>query len=117
MLKFNTRELKYNSTDKAFRKHFNSVIQQNIPKADFSFTEVLNDLAMSRSTFQRMVQKHFNCSPIAYLKRKRLDKAKELLKEQEKSIGEVAHACGFNSVSYFNRAFKEQFQTTPSSIS
>ena len=71
---------------------------------------------MSRSSFQRAVKEHYHCSPLAYLKEKRIMLAKDLLKQKKGTIAEVAYAVGFNSVSYFNRAFKEQFGSTPGDL-
>ncbi len=99
-----------------FQRQFETLVYQKIPEPDFSFTDVLTDFGMSRSSFQRAVNKEYNCSPIVYLKKQRLTLAKALLKKNEGTIAEVAYACGFNSVSYFNRAFKQQFKATPTSI-
>ena len=89
---------------------------QQIPQPEFSFTDVLGHFAMSRSTFQRAVQKQYGCSPQAYLKKQRLLLAKTLLNQKKGSISEVAYAVGFNSISYFNRAFKAQFGQNPSDL-
>lgn len=48
-----------------------------------------------------------------YLIRYRLLKAQELLVAGDQPIIEVAMACGFNSVNYFNRVFKEVIGSTP----
>lgn len=99
-----------------FEMQFESLVEQKLADPDFSFSEVLSDFAMSRSTFQRSVKEHYNCSPLAYLKEKRLLLAKELLLQKEGSIADVGYAVGFNSISYFNRAFKEQFGKNPTEV-
>ena len=43
----------------------------------------------------------------------RLNIAGELLRETNKSITEIAHACGFNNVSFFIREFKKDYSVTP----
>jgi AraC-like DNA-binding protein len=43
----------------------------------------------------------------------RLRKAAELLSMTEKRISEIAFACGFNDLSYFNRSFRRRFGLTP----
>lgn len=48
-----------------------------------------------------------------YLIRYRLIKAEEMLVSGDQPITEVAMACGFNSVNYFNRVFKEVIGLTP----
>ncbi len=99
-----------------FELQFESLVEQKLADPEFSFSEVLSDFAMSRSTFQRAVKEHYNCSPLAYLKEQRLLLAKELLDQKEGSIADVGYAVGFNSISYFNRAFKEQFGKNPTEI-
>ena len=45
----------------------------------------------------------------------RLRKAAELLASpSERRISEIAFACGFNDLSYFNRCFRRRFGLTPS---
>ncbi len=100
----------------SFQEQFEDLVRQQISQSKFSFTKVLTEFAMSRSTFQRTVQKHYACSPQAYLKQQRLLLAKELLEQRKMSVSQVARTVGFNSTSYFNRAFKAQFGKNPSSV-
>lgn len=53
------------------------------------------------------------CSPIEYLIRYRMEKAKELLIATDLTVTEIALSSGFETVSYFDRAFKKAFGTTP----
>jgi len=48
-----------------------------------------------------------------YIKRYRIDRAKELLIEDEKSITWIAYEVGFESHSYFDRIFHEVTRLTP----
>ena len=60
---------------------------------------------MSRSTLMRQFQLVFQCSPIDYLIRLRIQKACELLGDRELRIADIARACGFNDGNYFARQF------------
>ncbi|AEI45774.1 helix-turn-helix domain-containing protein [Paenibacillus mucilaginosus] len=51
-------------------------------------------------------------SPIAYITRKRMDKAKELLRDTEVPVTEVAEAVGLE-LAYFSRLFKKQTALSP----
>jgi AraC-like DNA-binding protein len=53
-------------------------------------------------------------TPIQYLNYYRVECACELLSASEKTISEVASACGFNNISYFVRVFGAHKGTTPS---
>lgn len=43
----------------------------------------------------------------------RLRKAADLLTHREGRISDIAFACGFNDLSYFNRCFRRRFGLTP----
>ena len=43
----------------------------------------------------------------------RLNTAGDLLRETNKSLTEIAHACGFKNVSFFIREFKKAYSVTP----
>jgi AraC family carnitine catabolism transcriptional activator len=45
----------------------------------------------------------------------RLDHAQKLLRQTEMDIGDVGLACGFATASYFSRAYRLQFGTSPKS--
>ena len=49
-----------------------------------------------------------------YVSRLRMNRALELLSEREKSIREIALACGFEDEKYFSRAFKKKYGYPPS---
>ena len=59
--------------------------------------------------FTREVGKSFN----SYINSLRLKKACELLRTTKKSVIEVSLEVGFTNVTYFNRRFREKFDTTP----
>ena len=48
-----------------------------------------------------------------YRLRHRLDKARELLGDGGRRVSDVAFAAGFESIPYFNRAFRRQFGCSP----
>ena len=48
-----------------------------------------------------------------YLKKIRLNNAVEMIEKSEYSITDIASKCGFSSVNYFDRVFKEYTNTTP----
>lgn len=78
----------------------------------------LDDLAtlsnLSVSTFTRTFQTIFNDTPARYMKRKRLEKAKELLVLTSLTISEIAFQTGFNDKAHFSRSFKMEYKRTPS---
>lgn len=58
-------------------------------------------------------QKQFAMSPIAYIRKLRLDFAKELLRDSSYSVLQIAQQVGYQQQSTLTRLFKEQLGITP----
>lgn len=69
---------------------------------------------ISRSSLQRYFLKYMGVAPKQYLLQLRLDKAIDLLANDNKPISEIAADCGFSDEKYFSRAFKANFGFSPS---
>ncbi len=67
---------------------------------------------MSEVYFRRIFHEEFDCSPLDYVLRLKLDRAKILL-EGGYSVKETALLSGFNSYSYFMHFFKAKIGITP----
>jgi AraC-like DNA-binding protein len=77
-------------------------------------TEEMAKLAgMSVSVFHHHFKLVTACSPLQYLKRIRLDRARTLMTLDGYNAGTAAHAVGYESASQFGREFKRLFGTTP----
>lgn len=77
----------------------------------------LDDLAnaffVSKGALIYNFKKYTNCSPIDFLLNVRINKAKELLLNTKKSIGEISELCGFSSSNYFGLIFKQKEDLSP----
>ena len=58
-------------------------------------------------------KEHFNISFIQYVSHLRMTKAKDLLLTTEQAVTEIAFSCGYPSVNFFIRSFKELHGITP----
>ncbi|ERJ61040.1 AraC family transcriptional regulator [Sphingobacterium paucimobilis] len=67
---------------------------------------------MSKSSITRMFKQELGVSPMEYIIRQRLAKAKELLLST-RSVKEACFGAGFNDVNYFVRIFKNREGITP----
>lgn len=77
-------------------------------------TEEMAKMAgMSVSVFHHHFKLVTACSPLQYLKRIRLDRARTLMTIDGYNAGTAAHAVGYESASQFGREFKRLFGTTP----
>jgi len=68
---------------------------------------------LSRYYFTRLFQRHMRISPGDFLFRLRMEKAMRLLQSSAESLPEIAAAAGFQSASYFCRAFRKNYGMTP----
>ena len=69
---------------------------------------------ISVSSLQRAFAKYFGMSPKQYLIQLRMNRALELLTENELSVKEISFVCGFTDEKYFSRAFKKKYGCSPS---
>ena len=54
-----------------------------------------------------------HCSIMDYVSRMRLSKAKSLLRDENKSVEDVAMECGYSSANYFGLIFKKEVGLSP----
>ena len=69
---------------------------------------------MSAVYFRKLFTEVMGESPIAYTKRFRIEKAKEMLKSDYGTISDVAQSLGYSSLYDFSRDFKKQTGIAPS---
>ena len=69
---------------------------------------------ISESECLRCFRSGIGLSPVAYLKKYRLQTAAELLRSSSRSVQDIASCCGFHEMGYFARSFRTLFGCTPS---
>lgn len=97
-----------------YLKEAEDIIKENFGNPDFSVEFLAMRMNMSRSSLNRKFKHHSNETAQDMIKRMRLEEALRLFEQGEDSITQVAYAVGYNSLSYFSRAFKEHFGANPS---
>jgi AraC-like DNA-binding protein len=96
-----------------YRYEFKTIIERN-RTANLSLAELARMCHMSLATFKRTFAKHYEVSPAKYFLNARLEQAALLLKTRmEQSIATVVDECGFESITHFNRVFKQRYGCTP----
>lgn len=68
---------------------------------------------ISYTYFKKLFIEKFGVPPIRYVTEMRLERSKELLLTKIYTVSEVAQMCGFESIYYFSKKFKEKYQCTP----
>lgn len=77
-------------------------------------SEIAKHCNLSVFHFFRSFRQAFGITPYQYLMQLRLDFAKQLLKEGDTSITDIAMHCGFPDVFTFSKAFRRNFAVPPS---
>lgn len=83
------------------------------PARDWHLDELAKASAMSRSTFAEHFKAAAGVAPLTYLTEWRMRLAGRALREEDKSIAEVARSLGYASESAFSNAFKRVTGTSP----
>lgn len=78
-----------------------------------SMAELARLSGRSLSAFKRDFEDRFHTSPGQWIRRKRLEHAHFLLRNTAKNVSEVSMEIGYESVSHFIKAYKQQFGHTP----
>ena len=76
--------------------------------------DLIKKSRLSRSTFMRTFRYVSNMTPLEYLNKVRVEKAKKLLNETQHTITFIALECGFYDSSHFSRIFKKHEDLLPS---
>src|SRR5690606_30140234 len=102
-----------NKSDEYFLNKLNEEIEKHIADESFTVESLTDILNISRSSLQRKLKSISGQTPGDYLRTYRLKKACSLLLESDSRINEVAFRVGFNSASYFTKAFYRYYKMSP----
>jgi transcriptional regulator GlxA family with amidase domain len=72
-------------------------------------------VGLGASQLRRLFARRYGCSPTAWLVRRRLERARELLAATDLPVQEVARACGFADPFWFSRLFRRENGASPAS--
>lgn len=98
----------------------NELLQQILAYMDEKVTEpitieqICHKFFLSRTSLQSLFKLYLHNSPKSYLLSLKLQKSKELIRENQYTISEIADMLGFSSIHYFSRLFKKYFDLSPS---
>ena len=86
-------------------------------KNDFNVNDYSKELPYSKIQVYRKLKSLTGKSPSKFLRDFRLNKALNLLHEDQGNVTEIAEETGFNSLTYFSKCFKSKFGILPSKYS
>ena len=89
-------------------EYINSNITGNI-----TIDDICLHIHMSKYHFCRQFKKIMGTTVMEYILKTRLIMSENMLLNENLSVTEISHNCGFSSVSYFSRVFKQYNGITP----
>ncbi|MBO5467503.1 MAG: response regulator [Prevotella sp.] len=103
-----------NGNDREFIEKVDEFIHENIINSELDANALAETMHMSPTTLNRRIKSITGTNTTIYIRLKRLGRAKQLLQNTQMSMGEIQAVCGFESPSYFSRAFKAEYGISPS---
>jgi AraC-like DNA-binding protein len=91
---------------------FKTTIQKNL-YANLTLDELASLCHLSVSSFKRKFKETFNASPKKFITLKKVERASELLRQDDLRISDVAYDSGFDTITTFNRNFLSVYGKSP----
>ena len=101
-------EMKYMNISKAV-----TFMEQNYTRS-FSNKFLAGLCSISTDCFIRTFKTYYDTTPRKYILDLRINKAKEMLLGQAKTVSEISYSLGFESPTYFTNMFKKKVGVSPS---
>ena len=95
----------------ALKKAF-EIMEMNIEKP-LTIPQISSQLGFSQRKLERLFNRHFGCSAVAFYRTMRLQEARVLLTHTDMSVLDICIACGFASSSYFSKSYTSLFGVRP----
>lgn len=105
-----------NDTDRKFITQLRRIVEENMADTDFGVEEISSEVGLSRVQLYRKVKAITGMTVVDLLRKARLNRAKTLLAETDKSISEIAYEVGFSSPSYFTKCYKDEYKILPGDV-
>ena len=81
-------------------------LQEHIYEEALSLESVYRCSHISRTYFNRLFRKTYGSTPVEYINRQRIQRARQFVVNGTYTNTEIAHLCGFRDVKYFYVVFK-----------
>ena len=109
-------EIRDNATGSQYRtilKQAVAYIDGNFADENISLNRVAKEVNISANYLSAVFSQEMGITFVEYLTTKRMDRAKELLRNTDKRSGEVAAEVGYKDSHYFSFLFKKTQGCTP----
>ena len=99
--------------EERFLNEVKNYVEKHIANPDLNIDEMADFLGLSRSQLYRKVKTLTNYAPNELVRIIRVQRGKQLLIQNTKTISEIAYELGFSSPSYFAKCFKDFYAESP----
>ncbi len=80
---------------------------------DISVGDLIEKVGLGRRSLENRFREFYNCSPLEYLTKWRLERCQQLLKTTDLNLDQIAEESGLGSAQYLVRVFRKHFHMTP----
>ena len=87
-------------------------VENNYDKS-ITIKDITSFVKIDRTYLYKLFRKYLGESPTMWLNNYRLNKAVEMMENEDISINEIAYSTGFYDVSHFYKAFSKKFKCSP----
>ena len=89
-------------------------IYDNLSNCEFSISNEIKKIGFNTDYFRRCFREELGCTPLEYITKLRIEKAKNLLTQRTfESVEKVSYLCGFADSFYFSKIFKRMTGLSP----
>ena len=102
-----------NNNNRQFLQKIITIIEANLSDENFGPAELSRELGISRTTLHRKLKLNTNKNCSLLIREIRLNRAKELLQNEDLTAAEISYMVGFTSPAYFNKCFHDFYGYPP----
>ncbi|MCC6459621.1 MAG: helix-turn-helix domain-containing protein [Saprospiraceae bacterium] len=99
--------------ERSFLNKVDAAIEAQLDQLEFKAEHLARALALSRVQLHRKLTALTGASTGLYIRRYRLQRARQLLETTDLPVSEVAWKVGFENLSWFSQAYREEFGISP----
>ena len=115
-LKITSSEVVVTPVDEQFLDRLQKIVEENMEDEHFQVRELCRMVGIGERQLYRKLHALLGCTPAAYVRQIRLDRARQLLEKGSGTVSEITFMVGYSNTSAFARAFRETFGQSPSAF-
>ena len=102
--------------ENAFLTKLREVVEARLSDPELTIADLCKAVFLSHTQVYRKLKALTGKTPSKFIQSIRLQAAYEMLRDDQRTVSEVAYDVGFNELSYFSRQFSAEFGKPPSAV-